>query len=209
MMRPIGSHDRGRRAMTLMEILVVIAIMVIMAGFLLAVSGSISARARRDRVEVFIQKIESALAQYNGDFGRSWMAAQNPDDPAAKMIPDISAGPPSLDAYRGANKAVAAILRRAEEFSVGEGFGKYAEIVEDPDASGDFYVVDIWYDRHDADHGLDQQMIRLAQGGFNRPELDIWSFGPNGQDDTPEEHDVVTDTYIQTIGDDVANWGTR
>jgi prepilin-type N-terminal cleavage/methylation domain-containing protein len=66
-----------------------------------------------------------------------------------------------------------------------------AEAVRPSEVRSGVGVVDIWGNR-----------INAIYGGFNSPGLDIWSNGPDGQDNRDPNNPKV-------YGDDVVNWAGR
>lgn len=68
-MRFLRLSNARTRAFTLIEILVVIAIIAILASLILATSGFIQERAGRARAQAEIAAIEAALEAYKGDNG--------------------------------------------------------------------------------------------------------------------------------------------
>jgi len=66
-----------------------------------------------------------------------------------------------------------------------------AEAVRPSEVRSDGKVVDIW-----------GNPINVILGGFNSPGLDIWSNGPDGNDDRDPDNPKV-------YGDDVVNWAGR
>jgi type II secretory pathway pseudopilin PulG len=180
----------------MVELLVVMAIIVMLAGVLLGVTASLRSRSWRDRTTLLIQKVEAALAEYRTTFGQ-WPTAFG-------GIPDAASY--SATTCRGANNAVCVWLRQYEEFESRTAEGRIPEIIEDPNNSGRYLVVDVYYVPDDAAHDADAsdalyQFLNFAQNGFNRPELDIWSNGPDGADDRTAN--------AEDYGDDVINWARR
>ena len=95
---------------------------------------------------------------------------------------DIGLDPTAADA----NIAVAGLLVEA---------GAVADEAEVVSIGGRPHVQDFW--------GRDIYIIR---DGFNSPDLDIWSRGPNGDDDSGD-HSIPANRY--NYGDDLVNWAKR
>jgi len=196
---------RRRAAFTLIEMLVVISIILVLAGALVGVSRALSDKANRDRTQTLIDRIETALTEYRLEFGH-WPL----DALGNSAIPSAAAATPAL--LQAANGTVAAWLVPYGQFDLTVGMGRAGEIVQV--APGQYYVVDIWYDPEEAAHDLDDpvydgrpadgayQFINVATDGFNAPELDIWSNGPDGLNNRNPSDCTV-------YGDDIVNWGRR
>ncbi|MFP4028716.1 MAG: type II secretion system protein [Candidatus Brocadiia bacterium] len=167
------SADTARGGFTLIEILVVVAIIGMLAGMILAASHQVRERAKRDNTYMLLQRTETALEEYRDLYG-SWPTAGG-----SGLIP---------------NETVARILMEADTGGKAEGTTG-AAIQED--SGGDPQVVDPW-----------ENPIRILKGGFNRPDLDIWSLGPNGTDDTPPNHNPTSENP-KNVGDDIVNWVRR
>lgn len=112
-----------------------------------------------------------------------------------------------------ANASVAVYLWQAkrDDYDVTMSTGHIPELVEDPTAPGVYYLVDPWYEAGTPDHGLDTsgtgyQFLNFARDGFNAPELNVWSNGPDGVDDSG---DHTNPANIGNYGDDVVNWGAN
>jgi prepilin-type N-terminal cleavage/methylation domain-containing protein len=61
--------DVGGRAFTIVELLIVIAIILVLAGLILATSGYVQTKGRRSRAEAEIAAISAALENYKADNG--------------------------------------------------------------------------------------------------------------------------------------------
>jgi len=59
----------SRRAFSLIELMVVMAIMMMLAGLLMVALPGLQARANRNKVEAFLAELESGLSQYHIDNG--------------------------------------------------------------------------------------------------------------------------------------------
>ena len=65
---PCRRHRR-QRAFTIVELLIVIAIILVLAGLILATSGYVQTKAKRSRAEAEIAAISAALENYKADNG--------------------------------------------------------------------------------------------------------------------------------------------
>jgi type II secretory pathway pseudopilin PulG len=65
----INSHRDNRAAFTILELLIVIAIIIILAGLILATSGYVQKKGARSRTEAEIAAISAALENYKADSG--------------------------------------------------------------------------------------------------------------------------------------------
>lgn len=186
----------------MIELLVVFVIIAILAAFLIGVSRALVTSGQRNRTSLLIGRIESAVEEYCEKFDRDWLSAIPGPDATAQEL-------------RTANRLVTRTLTSIQEFNTTEGMGKLVEVAEDP-GSGDQYLVDAWYDPGDDLYDLDTTdghytFLNFCRNGFNDPDLDIWSNGPDGRNDSPDERDfsVAGDTVIYEYGDDIVNWGAR
>ena len=148
----------GRRAFSMVEILIVIGIITLLAGLALGVGATLRARSHRDSALVLIRRIETALEQYRDVFG-SW--------------PSAVRAPPAGSDYQ-----------KLADILLG------AEVVQPSEVRGGV-VVDVW-----------RNPINVIRGGYNTPGLDIWSNGPDGNDNRDPNNSKV-------YGDDVVNWAGR
>jgi prepilin-type N-terminal cleavage/methylation domain-containing protein len=181
----IPTDNRQRRAgFTLMELLVVVAIITILAAMVLTAVSAVSQSNRRKTAQLLLTRIEAAIDHYNEMHGTSWMQdLPTRDDVGLDWWLADNQSPPSsvMSAARDANTLIAEeVLMGQDEYEFAREGSKTPVIVED---GGDYFVVDPWYDPNDPDRDLDNNMIWFARDGVNAGGLDIWSPGPDGQTD--------------------------
>lgn len=79
-----GKTGSGRRGFTLIEILVVIAIMAVLASLIVYMAGQAQDKARRSRVETMKAQIIAAIEAYHARHG--FYPPDNPTDPAVNQL---------------------------------------------------------------------------------------------------------------------------
>jgi prepilin-type N-terminal cleavage/methylation domain-containing protein len=84
MKTPIPPQSRRRRAFTLVELLVVMAVIATLAAMLFPAAAAIKKRAIIKRVETEMKFLEAALAAYQGNLGH--YPPDNPDAPIANQL---------------------------------------------------------------------------------------------------------------------------
>ena len=190
-----------RQAFTLTEMLVVLGIISFLMAFMLGVTSALQEKARRDATKTLIGKIETELENYRERLG------YYPQE-LLDVIPRAADLPTTTtDEMAEANRAVAAILRELDEFSTAGG-AHARDIVEYPEGSGEYYVVDAWLNMDRPEHDVNgsdgmYSFLNIVKDGFNRPGFDISSNGPDGENDRDPLNDLTK------YGDDVVNWGRR
>jgi len=88
MQNPERPDGAARRAFTLVELLVVIGIIVLLAGIGVGVGQAVRAKGRRDRTRMLIDRIATALRDYESMIGH-WPDAIA-DDAAATDYPQLA-----------------------------------------------------------------------------------------------------------------------
>lgn len=211
----------GRGGFTLVELLIVIAIITILAGLLLTATGLVRDRSRAKAARQLIHRIQAAIDEYNEIFGTGWMDTATFEVPTAEDVgitraqyADITFDGDELaipqavfDSLLLANQGITeTILLQSDavSFTASKEPGARAEIYEDPD-TGDRYVVDPWFNPRDPQRDLDNHLILFMREGFNSGGIDIWCMGANGQlqrikpsEDSPERparHNIGDDVY--------------
>jgi general secretion pathway protein G len=157
----------SKRAFTLVEILVVIAIIAILAGMTLGVGGPMMDKAKRSRAQGEIAALETALERYKIDNGGY---------PLAETSPNIETdGDPTQDGYvMGAKSLFQALAGRKSYKEAAEGQVYFEAKVTQVDKASrttieeDSYLVDPWgnaYGYH----------VNDAETGMNQGFFDLWS----------------------------------
>lgn len=155
----------GRRGVTLVEILVVIALIAFLAGLTFGVSRAVRSKAATASTQTLIDKIELVLDEYRDQWG------DYPDQIGT------TPRPPEAPTSAG-NEQVAGLMLEAGA-------------VDEHQINADGSVVDHW-----------GTAIDVIRDGFNAPGLDIWSYGPDGQNDRSASDRTDYD-------DDIVNWAQR
>jgi len=146
-------RNRKTRAFTLVEVLLVIAILGVLAGvFAFTMSGRLD-KSKIDAAGLLIDQIASKLGEYNIDIGHY----PTEDEGGLKALVDK----PTFDDETLAAKWVGYIKRKQ---------------LKDP-----------WGNE------LGYELVDEEQGDTTRQVVHVWSYGPNGEDDSGE-------------GDDIKNW---
>lgn len=104
------------RSFTLIELMVVVAIIAVLAGLVLGGAGAVRQRAARSQAKTEISAIEAALARYQMDFGSY---------PLASVI-STNGGVYSLNpsSYTNAGQALFTNLWGTNKFNIGSGARK-------------------------------------------------------------------------------------
>ena len=88
---------RRQRAFTIIELLVVMAIIIVLAGLILATSGYVQNKGKRSRAEAEIAAISAALENYKADNGIY------PTETATNTLKANTMGDPTQPEYRAAS----------------------------------------------------------------------------------------------------------
>ncbi len=155
------------KGFTLIELLVVISIIGVLAGMGIAGAPMIMNRAKKTKAKSVINGLQMALARYKNDYG----VYPNDESPVTVMN-DLTGYKDSPD--------------------------KPDEIyLNDPDWKGPYFKIEI----KDADRGQRNRALldpwkspyqfNLSDPKYNAFSCDIYSFGPNGEDDKGKKDDVT------------------
>ena len=93
-------HLSLRAAFTVIELLVVVAIIIVLAGLILATSGYVQKKGKRSRAEAEIAAMSAALENYKADNG------VYPSDTKTNGLKPNSMGDPTAAAYQEASLAL-------------------------------------------------------------------------------------------------------
>ena len=151
------------QAFTLIEFMVVMAIIMIVAGMMVGVGSSARNRARKAKAESMIASLEVAISMFNYDTGLY------PPNTAGVMTP------------------IGVVYDRlTNETDYGPGVlipgweGPYMEFNSEDIASGE--VIDPWGTPYDYDRDTRSN---------NLSTFDLYSYGPNKTDDSGGEDDII------------------
>ncbi len=180
--RPSASAAGG---FTLVEMLVVVAIIAILASILIPSVGAAQKSAKKRKAEVECNAIKTAVEQFFSDF--KYMPWGDPDDAKARVGDDKWTQTPdehknAMSLLRGENKLRKAYL----EISTRDAKGSSASEEED---EGIFY--DPWKNPYHIgmDRNLDQQ-VDYTYGGSTKTyktRVLVLSNGPDGEPDTEDD----------------------
>jgi general secretion pathway protein G len=188
-------HKRG---FTLLELLVVISVIALLAGFLGVVIGNVMGKAELKKTEATVQAISSALQNYFTEWNNYYWAGRDVADTAAEAITYLE-------------ERVAIDIQ-------GVSHGPYITEPLPKDPGGTHYV-DAWGQLirirfPGADHSTDKTRgpdlsgATLIPGNINlvtaKPE--IYSIGPNGVDDTFQNSTGAHWHDNLDHEDDILNW---
>ncbi len=90
----------SRHAFTLIEMITVIAIIAILSGLVLSISGLVQGKGNRAKAETEIKALSSALESYKSDFGGY------PQDTVTDQLDPRSSGSPTSTSYQQASLAL-------------------------------------------------------------------------------------------------------
>jgi general secretion pathway protein G len=144
-------RNRTTRGFTLVEVLLVIAILGVLAGVFAFTVGGRLGKSKVDTAGLLIEQISSKLGEYSIDIGHY----------------------PSED--EGGLKALVTEPTFDDESLNGKWAGPYINSKQLKDPWG---------------HELSYQLVDKEQGNRTRQEVQVWSHGPNGEDDSGEGDDV-------------------
>ena len=152
----------NRRGFTLLELLTVISIIVILAGFVMPALNRARQKAFQTKVKAQIAGLELALSMYESDVGRF------PDTDFTTQNPDSGYGNVLVTWFVNDGKANPAGWE-----------GPYMDF-KDNEVDGD-YVVDAW-----------NQPFKYMQASPQRPDsFGLYSVGCNGVDEAGEGDELV------------------
>ena len=141
----------SKRGFTLMELLVVITIIMILAGFVMGANQAARRRASVNKARAQIAAMDSALSMYEQDIG------EYPKTDNKGMIEALTDNPSDGSDW----------------------YGPYIELKEE-DFDKDGNYIDPW--------GTPYKYV--YPGEHNKLKYDLYSFGPNRQDDNGSKDDV-------------------
>ena len=161
---------RSSRGFTLMELLVVVAIIVILASLTLAGLGYAQRKQAISKCQAQMKMLETALEEYKLDTGRYPVAVNNGSNTLFKALYWDSNNDNS---GVGADTVQKVYLSELDPSSNKQGWSS------NPVASATNTIKDPWGNEYNYRSGT------LATGAVNpdaiNPDFDLWSYGPDGQ----------------------------
>jgi len=151
-------HFKNTKGFTLLELVIVMAIVAILASFIVSAASIARKRGVSAKAKVGIASLETALSLYESDLG------DYPDTTDIKVVVEKLEGPDEDPYWEG----------------------PYMEFKEGDLKDGAF--VDPW--------GEPYNYVKTPSWG-NKSSINIWSNGPDGNDDSSDG---------EPYGDDVYNW---
>ena len=177
---------------TLIELLTVITIIIILAGMTLAAASYVQRRALIAKTRVMIQSIETAMTQYESEYGFFPQQTNPIADPTCLGL--------KLSMLDGMLKP------NGKKYIdwLGLGFGA-APIVGSPPGVSACGAEKICQD------AFEQPLFYRCPGTMNTTKFDIWSMGPDGEhgkkDAVAPNPNVVTSAQTtDETNDDITNW---
>jgi len=125
------------RSFTLIELMVVVAIIAVLAGLVLGGAGAVRGRAARGQAKAEIAAIEAGLARYQLDFG-AYPVSSN-------ITPSGSSYPANPSGYATSGQALFAALWGASNYTSTTGQKQYLNVKPSMvNTSGVNYFIDPW-----------------------------------------------------------------
>jgi prepilin-type N-terminal cleavage/methylation domain-containing protein len=198
-----------RSAFTLVELLVVIAVIAILAGISFPVMSSVKTRQKAKATKLFIEDLKLKIEQYANDFGdyppstAKWVGlpSNGTNDGIECLVRCLTTKKKKGPYYEFADE----VLKNGDEDRIGSGNPTDStlstrELFECVDAFGNPFVY-----LHNADYetghkvrsGDDTYKVKGQKSKktgqhYNLRGFQLYSFGPNGKDDGGEEDDVTS-----------------
>lgn len=168
MKTPSHSQLRTARGFTLMEIMVVIAIILVLATMVVSGVGWYKRKANENRTKVLIGSIERALEEYKADHG----SLPNGDGGKGSTAEVYEALYGDLDGDGKTDPGATTYLSTLDPNLAGN------KLNVEKDGGG-YVIIDAWKEPLRYRHGATSQM---------NPDFDLWSLGPKSSETETKEH---------------------
>ncbi|MFK7911679.1 MAG: type II secretion system protein GspG [Akkermansiaceae bacterium] len=177
MKKPLQDQVRAARGFTLIEIMVVIAIIIVLAGMVVSGVGWYKRKAAENKTKVLVASVERALEEYRSD-NSTFPVVNDPNEGSTSEVYMALFGDSDGDGQANSGETV------------------YLSIL-DPNLTGNklnveknggaYVIVDSWF-----------APLRYQSPGDMNPDFDLWSMGPDGQGGPTGASDKQRD--------DIKNW---
>ena len=184
------TRPRTKRGFTLMELMVVMAIILVLAAIAISGYSWYKRKTAENRTALLVKSLENALEQYRSDTNTIPEESSDDDGSTSVLYSALYGDGLGSDGIAGTADA------QAPDGEVDDGATVYLDILDPSlvgtkrnvdEISGDYVIIDAW-----------QRPMRYRGPGNENPDFDIWSLGFDGKgypDGTDKEQE-----------DDIKNW---